>query len=357
MIGFEYGNTRLRAMRSRLLRSEHYAELMAAGSIDRMLGALHDTPYRSDVEAAIARFTGLRRLDEAVRTNLGRTLRAVRMFYGDEPGRRVELLMRRWDLRNVRSILRAAARPASTDEILPHLVSAGTLSDAELGELASRGTVQSLVDLMVAWGVPTPQTARRVSAALPDYEATGDLALLEGAVHRAWMDSVADRLMDAEPGDVLTTVVYMETDETNLLTVLRLSTGQTGAETDAARLADHLIPGARIPPDSLEAVAYAASRDEAASVLIAAALPARWPEAIRAWSETGDLVALAGRLDEAITRFAMSRFAAGDPLGIDIPVAFTFAKEAESRNLRLVGRGIVHRLPPDVISARLTEAA
>ena len=52
MTGYDYGNARLRAMRSNLLDMGDYTALVAVGSFDAFLGALHATSYEPDLEAA-----------------------------------------------------------------------------------------------------------------------------------------------------------------------------------------------------------------------------------------------------------------------------------------------------------------
>ena len=78
MIGYDYGNARLRAMRSDLLDMGDYGSLVSVGSFDAFLGALHATPYEPDIEMAMTRERGLRSVDDAVRRNLSRNLRAMR---------------------------------------------------------------------------------------------------------------------------------------------------------------------------------------------------------------------------------------------------------------------------------------
>jgi V/A-type H+-transporting ATPase subunit C len=344
-------------MRSRLLGRQRYTELMATGSIDRLLGALHDTPYRPDVEAAIARFEGLRRLDEAVRTNLGRTLRAMRSFYQGEPGERVELLVRRWDLANVRDVIRGRALVAATEDILPRLVPAGRLSDAELAELAAQRSVRSVIDLMVAWGVPTRRSARALLAVVSDYEVTGDVAVLEHALYRTWAASLEEELADVEPGDPLAATLRAEIGMVNLLTAFRLREARLAGEPETKTLEAHLLPGGRVPLALLEAVWLADDRAEAAAASTGTLLPPGWSSALEGWAESGDVQGLGSRLEAAVTGAAVALFATGDPLGIAVPVAYTFAKENEARNLRLIARGLVHGLSPGDVAERLVVAA
>ena len=55
MAGLDYGNARLRAMRSRLLSSADYARLMTTESVDGLVATLADTAYGPDLEAALTR--------------------------------------------------------------------------------------------------------------------------------------------------------------------------------------------------------------------------------------------------------------------------------------------------------------
>jgi V/A-type H+/Na+-transporting ATPase subunit C len=52
-------------------------------------------------------------------------------------------------------------------------------------------------------------------------------------------------------------------------------------------------------------------------------------------------------------RWAVGLFLRGDPLGIDVPIAYTVAKENEVRNLRLLGEGSVGGLPVAAVRAQL----
>ena len=110
MLGWDYGNARLRARKSRLLGEADYHRLMSVESLDGLVAALADTPYRPDLEAAITRYSGLRRFDEVVRLHLGRVLGAMSRFYEGEDGEFVGLLVERWELVNLRAIIRGHAR-------------------------------------------------------------------------------------------------------------------------------------------------------------------------------------------------------------------------------------------------------
>ncbi len=55
---YGYLNARVRAMKSRLLSRRTYGELLAETSVNELLATLAQTPYRTGIEAALARDTG-----------------------------------------------------------------------------------------------------------------------------------------------------------------------------------------------------------------------------------------------------------------------------------------------------------
>mgnify|MGYP001559071884 CR=1 FL=1 len=78
MSDFDYGNARLRAMKSRLLSRRTLESLAEAASVQGLITALTNTAYREAVEAALARSTvelaGMDCLAEALRNDLGATV-------------------------------------------------------------------------------------------------------------------------------------------------------------------------------------------------------------------------------------------------------------------------------------------
>jgi vacuolar-type H+-ATPase subunit C/Vma6 len=46
-------------------------------------------------------------------------------------------------------------------------------------------------------------------------------------------------------------------------------------------------------------------------------------------------------------------FVGGDPLAIDVPIAFAAAKQAEARNLRLLGEAAARGIDPEIVRREL----
>lgn len=355
MSGYDYGNTRLRAMRARLLDRRDYTEMMEAGSLDRMLGLLAETAYSSDVEAALVRARGLERLDLALRSNLAATLRRMATFYEGRQHDLVGLLLDRWDLRNLRALIRLTNLRAERSDRGRVLVPAGRIEDSDLGELAAQGSVASLVDLMVAWGIPSPDSAFALLRARAEFIADGDISHLEHAIDREYAAEMERVLSYEEDGAGV--VLRAEIDARNLELALRLRAARLEGEPGWADAANGYLPGGTQPRELWAQVADASSPEAVAELAGTRNLLPGWRQVIAEWVAGGGLAQLSDGLQRSITSMARARFVSGDPLGFDIPVAYTFAKEAEVRNLSLIGRGLVHRIPMTEVEANLEVAA
>ncbi len=355
MIGYEYGNTRLRAMRTRLLALSDLSEMIAAGSLDRMLALLADTSYGPDLEASLVRTRGMSRLDEAIRSNLSRTLRQMSSFYGDDAREKIDLLLHRWDLRNLRALVRLPQVPLQWADVSSLLVPAGRLGETELGELAVQPDVRSRIDLMVAWDIPSPETALDLVRARGLFEATGDTTVLESALDAAFAAEMDEVLGEERTGAAA--VLRSEVDARNLGSSLRLRAARIDHESGWSERSGEYLGGGMVPVHVWEQVADTDPPEVVAELLVRQRLLPGWDAAIQDWVTHGELTTLADQLQRKTTTAAVARLVGGDVLGFDVPLAFTFAKEAEARNLRLIGRGIVHGIPIHEIETRLEVAA
>jgi V/A-type H+-transporting ATPase subunit C len=351
---FGYGNARLRARKAGLLGWADY-EALIGKDVDAALGALSETPYGPEVEAALTRHHGAQRLHEAVRHHLARVLEEMRSFYKDRARELVKVLLSRWDLHNTITLLRGEAVAPHTEDALLHVYPMGALNDAYSREIARQNEFAAVVQLLVRWKLPDPETARGLRDAWSDYERTEDLAALEHAVTANWTARTDGILAATEnDGTALRRFFGRETDEKNLLVALRLREALRRGETDSLPVLEGhgvYLPGGsviiarfddaiRLPDTGNAAVTLAAGHEE-------------WRRPLERWANSGDLAGLQHELETRRIRDATGLFATGDPLGVEVPIAYAVAKETEARNLRLIGEGAARGLDPERVRARL----
>ena len=143
MADFDYGNARLHAMKSRLL-SQHRLETLADNaSLSGLIATLAQTSYRKPVEAALTRASGLDCINEALRLDLTGTLGNIRSFYQDQAVELVAIVLRTYDIHNLKTILRGLTKNLPPGDILPVLLPVGDLNYFTLADLTRRLRTES----------------------------------------------------------------------------------------------------------------------------------------------------------------------------------------------------------------------
>ena len=124
----------------------------------------------------------------------------------------------------------------------------------------------------------------------------------------------------------------------------------SGAEADTPPAATRL-PGGSVP---LAAFRDALNAPSAAVVAHLGRLAhGRWQTPLERWAASEDLSALERELERRLIADAVALFVAGDPLAIDVPIAFMAAKRTEARNLRLLGEAAARDIDPEIIRREL----
>jgi V/A-type H+/Na+-transporting ATPase subunit C len=353
---FVYGNTRLRARKAELLSADDYEALLGR-DLEGIVEALSGTAYRREIEAMLAGSNDMARLHDVLRRHLGRSLDELRAFY-DGPARMlVDLLLARYDLNNLLALLRGRVRGHAPEEIVANLIPIGVLGDAAALEIARQQDPVAAVDLLVSWRLPDRETARTLARAWPEFERTQDLAMLELVLvthHARVLDQeLAEAGTDAEP---LRELIARERDTTNALVVLRLRTALQHDELSdlpPQPAPGRFLAGGKIAAPALNAALRQPNRSDAVAGLAAAARRDDWRAPLDRFASDGDLSLLQRELEVSRVRWAVGLFLRGDPLSLDIPIAYVVAKENEVRNLRLLGEEAQATAPAAVTRTRL----
>src|SRR5690606_20601938 len=88
-------------------------------------------------------------------------------------------ILRRWDVQNIKTILRGIRIHAPPDEIFSSLVTAGDLDEASPIELSRQPDIKAVIDLLATWGIAYYKPLIRN---FKDYSEKRDMAILEYAL-------------------------------------------------------------------------------------------------------------------------------------------------------------------------------
>lgn len=337
--GYEFGNARVRAMRSRLLHGAELTTMLASPTVETLLLALIETAYRAAVEAALLRKRGLAAVNEALQRDLLDTVGKLPGFYLGEAEHMIALALGKYEIHNVITVLRGIVQEAPASETAVLLLPVGGLRPAELRELARAPDLRGALNVLSTWqstlAVPLLQaTAARPGAGLP---------FLELALNCWYYNTLAEFATNSQSWH---TTMTLETDVNNLLLALRLAghpravatlqEEEPGAGWSAF---DRLFCGVgTLSAVELGAIARQPTLSAALALLSGTAYG---PLLAAARSAPSPSLAAVERdlLDYQLHK--ASQVYGADPLGIGVPLGYIRMKIAEIINLRLIAQAVV----------------
>lgn len=359
MSGYDYGNARLRAMKSRLLSRPETEALAQVGSVQALINALIKTAYRTAVEAALVRASGLACIAEALSRDLVDTLGKVHQFYSARAGEMVAIPLRAYDVHNLKTILRGLSKHATPDEITAAMLPVGELTPALLTRLARAPEPRAAIDLLASMRLPMAQSLLELRADQPG----ADIFEMEVALDR-WRFQQAYNYVEKSPRatGLLRSSLDLEADLANLLTALRFAHApaerqvlrkRMGGDDVRHDVGDRLFVGpGRLSFEFLVRVGEQDSLESAVKVLAGTPYQPPLRAGLEVYAHSGRL----SDLEKELRRFRL-RWMAGliikDPLGIGVPLGYCALKTSEMSNIRWITQGINLGLEADAIRAEL----
>ncbi len=322
---YGYINGRVRMMRAALVDSRSLEEAQSTINYQEFLRQISETPLREDLGEATAQGAGLGQLDAALSANYMKAAQQLRSIATGQPAGEIEALLMRYDLQNVKTLVRGvnAGRPA--DDIVAGLIPAGTMPWGVLQGAAQSTDIANLSQtLSVAGG--------KVGGILRSAVSGGATSLLDLEValdqgyYRAVLASVR--------GTNVRRYYTREIDIRNLLIARQLRGNTVNVR--------YFIPGGR---DITEAdFVRIAGGDNAVS--------SSELQPIAEASDLGSAEAIARRLlDEASRNVAMA-----DALGPGVALDYLRRKEQEIARMRLIGRAKFYGLGKEELQKELEGA-
>lgn len=342
-----YANARLRGMRSHLFDDDVYDKLIDAPDVQEVIRALMETGYSDDLDEEIVHGRTAAQVDEALKDNMVRSYRKVLSFLDPNSQELLETLLGRWDLFNLKTILRGIHNHVAADEIRSGLLPVGFIDIIELDALARLEDVQAVIDTLAMWNVYYAGPLRR---AYPAYHNSSDLADLELSLDRAYAEWAARRLAGSrESAQVARRILGIQIDVLNLVTVLRLlKSDMTPKE------AEHFyLEGARVvSKDLFLELAQLSDVDEVLDRLKRTPYGETLDEVATRYLERGSISVFERALEQYLMQSAML---AGirDPQGVGLSISYLWGKQNEVTNLRIVVKGKDVGMPAERVKEEL----
>lgn len=344
---YGYSNARVRGMRSRLLTKAYFDQLIDTWEWRRLLQTLSETEYGPDLETTLLHGRTFAAVDEALKNNMVRTFQKILSIVNGEAHFLVTTMLARWDLFNIKTIVRGKHMRLSAQEIEDSLIPAGELTHVELTALSNLEDVRAVVDTLSTWGMPYAPVLRE---AMGDYVHTNELSKLELAIDKYYTQWADKRLKKRRHNYVLARdVLAVQTDATNLLTVLRL----LKADVEGMDAGDFFLPGGQAVSEKLfRELAALSDIDEVLDRLKGTPFGKALSNAVMLYLETNSIAVLERSLEDFVMRRAISSNR-GDPLGAGVIISYLWAKQNEVTNLRIIVKGNAVGMPPERVRREL----
>lgn len=329
---YGYVNARVRGMRSHLLTQEAFIQMVEAESFEALHSLLEQTVYRREVNEVVLMDPVTPDYEGALSLNLYLSFRKIHDATGGEAHRLIGLLLSRYDIQNLKTILRGKKGGATTGEIQSLLVPVGNLRMETLQQISQEREVRDVLGALAALHI---KYGRPLLQAMPMYQKRdGDLAVLELALDKFHYTDVMSQLEGrGRDVDMTRQIIRGEINMRNISTLVRIR----GIKLDDEAARRLMIPGGTLTPEQF--VSLYRLGDVARMV-------EHYPDtrhrkvlerALEDFQEL-DVVAFDRELEHQLIRdgVAMSNV---DVLGIGVIIGYVFSKQNEVVNLRLILKG------------------
>ena len=216
---YGYINARIRAMWSELLSKDFFEKLLRMDFLD-IVTALGKTSYQREIEEWVIKKGESRAVDEVFKRNLSRTFEKIKHFMGQEAEELTELLLGRFDVHNLKTILRGIHWNLGEKETVTSLLPAGQLNEVLLQELAKQTDIKSFTDLFTTWKIPF---VKPLKTTLPLYSRSKDLVILEAALEKYYYTYALEKLRSKSYNSTLIReLLATGIDVSNIITLFKL---------------------------------------------------------------------------------------------------------------------------------------
>lgn len=342
---FGYINARVRSLKGFLLGAEEYRSALEASSLDELVSYLESTPYASALGEAMTLKKGIAGVEEGLRRDFQGIIDHLVHIAGGRARELLSTALGRWELFNVKTVLRGLHSGAGLEAIMGNSIPFGRLDEVALQELVRQADVRAAIDLLMQWRIPYAAALR---SAYPAYHEHGDFHLLEVALDRSFFTTALRGLDRGRADDaVVAECLRREID----LVLLSYALRAVHHGTNELPAGETFIPGGKkVTREVFARLCAARTLGEFLQAVPTSSYAACLDAQAKSYLEVRRLFALERALSTCFIR-DMVQLIVRDPLSIAFTIGYLWRKANEITNLRLIARGKYAALPREEIEA------
>lgn len=333
---YAYSTARVHAMKVKLFPQETYTKLLVM-ALPELARFIEESEYKTEVDELARAYSGIDLIEFATHLNLARTFVKLTEMTMGEPHDLIVEYLRRWDIREIKTILRGKLYGASDEEILRVLVPSGELSLEFLQSLVRKPSIEEVI---------TALKGTVYYEVIKDIDYSESLMKLEDALDKFYYVRMVDLISKIKGSSLYLRVVKMEIDVANLKTLFRLR----NAGISGARALEYIVPnGLYLTDQEIEKMA-SAPFEEFVTLL------GKYPY----WSAISDIVndrmESLSKIELRLHKFLNEhvwKASTFNPLTVLPMLGYMLSKDTEVENIQAIARGKEAGLPEAIIKDHL----
>jgi V/A-type H+-transporting ATPase subunit C len=324
MFPYTYPNARVRARMGRIFTEKQFSEIIESGNIEEVKNYLRGYPD-------YAKYIDQYPLEKALDIQLAENYDLVARISPENSRDSFKFLLKKWDIRNLKSIIIAKEVGLSPEETMDLVVPFGELTD-KLDTLIDADDINEVLSALE--GTEYPQV---LEDAIPVYQKTGMLLPLESSLDKHLLENLLRTVATPEDDNTsyLKNYVGDMVDSANLKIILR-------AKVDGLKFEDiepyMISDGYQIREWKLKDLMEAEDVAGVVSGLEGTDYAPLLSEALTDYNETSSIATFETALDNHVDDTA-KKISLKNQFGIGPMIGFLSRKEREIKNLKIIARG------------------
>ena len=324
MYPYTYPNARVRARNGRLFSEKEFSEIIESQNLEEVKNYLRGVPD-------YAKYVDMYPLEKALDTQLAETYDLIARITPENSKETFKFLLKKWDIKNIKSILIAKKAGLSSDETLELIVPFGELSD-KLDSLIESDTVTEVLN-----GLEGTEYPKILENAIPVYNETGLLLPIEASLDKYLLQNLLRASATPEDDNTNYLHIYVGTmvDVANIKIIIR-------AKADNLMYDDiepyMISDGYQIREWKLKELMEAEDIAGVISSLEGTDYAPMLSDAMSDFTETNSMAGFENALDSHMNETA-KKISLKNQFGIGPMIGFLSRKEREIKNLKIIARG------------------
>ncbi|MES0490061.1 MAG: V-type ATPase subunit [Leptospirales bacterium] len=354
-MNYSYLIARLRARKSELFQKKEYENIMAAQTVVQMRDFLRVSSYGPYIEAASLRYPDP---EETILYALRQhTIKLFQFIWTHKPKndeQSIKFLFSKWELFNLKTILRGIHKGVHADILKEKLIPAGEFTERRLNDLSVQPDLASVVSYLISAGSPY---GRGLEQCMEHFEKSGHFRDLEIDLDRFVFFYFQSKLKKrGESGKATSGLGRLRIDIVNILTLMK-NIGEIQVDSQhtmikhKVREEQFIEGGGRLKKEKFLDLLKGTSLDELLRKLSDVLRDPKFSEFLLD-TDPDDLTLTEERFEDFIEKF-LFRHALQDPSGFYFTSSFLYMKMREVKNLRLILSSVKYKLNIDDVRSHL----